>query len=175
RMVVEGMLQSPKFLLHLEEGPDCRFPDYAVASRLSYFLWDTMPDTALLQAAAKGELASAGGIELIARRMLADPRAVQAGGEFFTQWLRLDRVRSAVKDKSIYPEFTPAVAVMMTEETQRLLGDMVWNDRNFMEALTAGYGFLNPELSAYYGLPAPAGEFQKVEFPAGSRRAGLLG
>jgi len=175
RAVVEVMLQSPKFLFHVESGPGGRLTDYAIASRLSYMLWDSMPDDALLHAAASRELRTASGIEKSARRLLEDPRARQALGEFFQQWLRLERVTSAVKDGPVYPQFTPALASMMVEETHRLLDDLVWNDRNFMQALTADYAFLNPELAALYGVKAPAGEFQQVAFPAGSRRAGLLG
>jgi hypothetical protein len=175
RAVVEVMLQSPKFLCRVESGPGSRIRDYGIASRLSYMLWDSMPDDALLDAAAAGELRTAAGIETSARRMLKDPRARQATGEFFQQWLRLERVTSAVKDGPVYPQFTPALAAMMVEETHRLLDDLVWNDRNFMQALTADYAFLNPELAALYGLKPPAGEFQKVAFPAGSRRGGLLG
>ena len=175
RVVVEVMLQSPKFLFHVEAGPGAKLSDYGIASRLSYLLWDSMPDQALLRAAAAGELRTPAGIEKAAHRLLEDPRAHQAVGEFFSQWLRLERVVSAVKDGPVYPQFTPGLAAMMVEETHRLLGDLVWNDRNFMQALTADYAFLNPELAALYGVPAPAGEFQKVTFPAGSRRAGLLG
>jgi hypothetical protein len=175
RVVVEVMLQSPKFLFHVESAPGAGLRDYGIASRLSYLLWDSMPDQMLLRAAATGELRTPAGIEKSARRLLEDPRARQALGEFFHQWLRLERVVSAVKDVPVYPQFTPALASMMVQETHRLLDDLVWNDRNFMQALTADYSFLTPELSALYGVAAPGGEFQKVAFPAGSRRAGLLG
>ena len=175
RVVVEAMLQSPKFLFHLETGPDGTLRDYGIASRLSFLLWDSMPDQALLHAAASGELRTSAGIGKNARRMLDDPRARQSLHEFFDEWFRLERVVSAVKDAPVYPQFTPALAAMMVDETHRLLDDLVWSDRDFTQAFTADYAFLNPELTALYGIPSPTGEFHKVIFPAGSRRAGLLG
>ena len=171
RVVVEAMLQSPKFLFHVTA--DQR--DYAIANRLSYLLWDTMPDRALLEAAAKGELRTPDGLERMARTMLQDPRARQAADEFFSQWLRFDRMLTAAKDDGRYPSFTPELAAMMVQETKMLLGHLVWNDRNFMEALTADYGFLNADLARLYGLPEPAGEFEIVKFPDTLPRAGILG
>lgn len=175
RAVVEAMLQSPKFLFHVEGGPDGRSGEYDAASRLSYFLWNTMPDKALMDAAAKGELRGAGGRERWARRMLENPRAIQAVDEYFNQWLRFDRVLNAVKERRRFPEFTPELAAAMAEETRRLLQHLVWQDKNFMEAFRADFAFLTSDLAALYKVPAPAGEFGLVRFPAGIRRAGLLG
>lgn len=181
RVVVEAMLQSPKFLFHVTAGPSSRdaatdkLRDYAIANRLSYLLWDTMPDRALLDAAAKGELRTAEGLERMARAMLQDPRARQAADEFFSQWLRFDRMLTAAKDDGRYPSFTPELAAMMVQETKMLLGHLVWNDRNFMEALTAEYSFLNADLARLYGVPEPAGEFEIVTFPGTLPRAGILG
>src|SRR5262245_50729958 len=175
RVVVEAMLQSPKFLFHTESGPDNRSRDYAVASRLAYFLWDTMPDRRLLDAAASGELRTPEGVEKIARGMLAQPPAKQAVDEFFAEWLRFDRALGAVKDRRRYPEFTPELASMMVQETRMLVDDLVWNDGNFMAAFTADYSFLNADLANLYGVPAPSGEFERVRFPAESHRSGLLG
>jgi hypothetical protein len=172
RVVVEAMLQSPKFLFHLETGPDGSLRQYGIASRLSYLLWDSMPDQALFQAAASGELGTLAGIEKHARRMLDDPRARQSLHEFFDEWLRLERVLSAVKDAPVYPQFTPALAAMMVNETHRLLDDLVWNDRDFTQALTADYAFLNPELTAFYGLdPPPANSTRSFSRPARGGRA----
>jgi hypothetical protein len=187
RAVVEAMLQSPKFLFHVE-GAATRLPagagpnrerasarDYDVASRLSYLLWNTMPDGKLFDAAAAGELRTAEGIERTARAMLEHPLARQAADEFFAEWLRFDRALTAVKDRKRFPEFTPELAAMMVQETQMLLGHLVWNNGNFMEAFTADYGFLNADLASLYGVPAPSGEFELVKLPAASHRAGLLG
>ena len=173
RVVVEAMLQSPKFLFHVTAGEGLR--DYAIANRLSYLLWDTMPDQELMNAAANGELRTPEGIERSARRMLQDARARQAADEFFSQWLRFDRTLGAVKDARRFPSFTPELAAMMVEETKRLLGNLVWNDGNFMEAFSADYTFLNADLARLYGLPEPAGEFELVKYPADTKRAGILG
>lgn len=170
RVVVEAMLQSPKFLFL-----DARANDYAVASRLSYLLWDTMPDEALLAAAGRGELRTAAGRERMARRMLDDPRATQAMDEFFGQWLRFDRVLHASKEERRFPEYSPELASAMVEETRLLLQHLVKTNGNFLELLTADYGFLHSELATLYGMPAPAAQFALVKFPADARRAGLLG
>ncbi len=175
RVVVEAMLQSPNFLFHVEAGPDGRSADYDIASRLSYLLWNTMPDEALLNAAASGELRTSEGRERAARRMLDHPFARQALDQFFDEWLRLDRVVNAVKTRREYREFSPELAASMAEETKRLLHHLVWEDRNFMEAFTADYGFLTTDLAGLYKLPAPVGQFDLVRFPGDSRRAGLLG
>lgn len=175
QLVIEAMLQSPKFLFHMERGPRGECREYDTASRLSYFLWDTMPDEELFRGAAGGDLSAPAGVEKAVRRMIADPRAQQALDEFVSQWLRFDQVLNAVKDRSLYPQFTPELAVAMTEETKRLVADVVWNNRNFMEIFTADYGFLNSDLASLYSFPAPPNEFEKVRFPAGSDRAGILG
>ena len=175
RTVVEAMLQSPNFLFHLEAGPDGESVDYDLASRLSYLLQDTMPDKALLEAAAKGELRTPAGRESATRRLLADPRAHQALDEFFDQWLRFDRVLNSSKEGRRFPEFSLEMAASMVEETRRLLDHLVWDDRNFMELLTADYGYLSADLAMLYKLPAPPGQFELVHFPSGTRRAGLLG
>jgi hypothetical protein len=186
RVVVEAMLQSPKFLFHVEgrlrgdhastsAGHSDSLRDYEVANRLAYLLWETMPDQRLFDAAARGELRSAEGLTRIARSMLDQPPARQAVDEFFAEWLRFDRALGSVKDRRRYPEFTPELAAMMVQETRLLLGDLVWNDGNFMQAFTADYSFLNSDLASVYGLPSPAGEFERVRFPADSPRLGLLG
>jgi hypothetical protein len=173
--VVEAMLQSPNFLFHLEAGPDGRSVDYDIASRLSYLLQDTMPDKALLDAAAKGELRIAGNRERATRRLLDSPRARQSLDEFFEQWLRFDRVLNATKEERRFPEFSLELAGAMAEETRRLLDHLVWDDGNFMEFLTADYAYLTSDLSALYKLPVPPGQFELVRFPADSHRAGFLG
>jgi hypothetical protein len=175
RVVVEAMLQSPKFLFHTEAGPEGRSVDYAIASRLSYLLWDTMPDEALLDAAKRGALRSAEAREREARRLLAGPHAAEALDEFFHQWLRFDRVLNASKERRQFPEFSPELAAAMVEETRRLLQHLVATNGNFMELLLADYGFLNSDLASLYHVPAPAGQFDLVRFGSGARRAGLLG
>lgn len=167
--VVEAMLQSPNFLFHLEPG------DYALASRLSYFLWDTSPDEELLQAAEKGELRTGDGIDKQARRMLRDERAKPALDEFLAQWIRFDRVRGALRDRRLFPEYSPELVSLMLEETTRLFRSLVWGNGNFMEFFTARYTHLVPELARLYGMEAGAEPWQRVEFPASIPRSGIVG
>jgi hypothetical protein len=163
--VVEAMLQSPGFLFRLDETPDPSLKPYAAASRLSYTLWNTMPDAALLDAAARGELSTPAGVERSARRMLEDHKAKEALDDFVSQWMRFDRVLASGRDRRLYPRFSRETAAAMTEETRRFIADLVWNDRDFTAIYTADYGFINAELAAIYGLPAPQKEFERVSFP----------
>jgi hypothetical protein len=169
------MLHSPHFLFRIEGGADDGDAPFAIASRLSYFLWDTMPSDELLQAAGDGKLATAAQIEATARRMLEDPRARGGMEEFLAQWMRFDRVLEATRDRRRFREFNAEVAAAMVEETRRLFNHLVWGDRNFLEFFTADYTFVNPDLARLYGLPAPQEEFAKVAYPADSGRSGVLG
>jgi hypothetical protein len=175
QLVVEAMLQSPNFLFRMDEAANPAWKPYAAASRLSYSLWDSMPDTALMAAAARGELSSPRQIEAAARRMLQDPRAHQALDEYVSEWLRFDRILNSSRERRRYPKFSRETAVAMTEEARLFVADLVWNDRNFMDTFSADYGFVNADLASIYGVPAPAQDFARVMFPPQSERAGLLG
>jgi Protein of unknown function (DUF1592)/Protein of unknown function (DUF1588)/Protein of unknown function (DUF1587)/Protein of unknown function (DUF1585)/Protein of unknown function (DUF1595) len=175
QLVIEAMLQSSNFLFRLEGTSDPKWKPYATASRLSYAIWDSMPDAELLAAAGRGELATPQGVEKIARRMLDHTRARESLDEFVSQWMRFDRILTAAKDRRKFPAFTRETAVAMTEEARVFVSDLVWNDRNFMDLFTAEYSFMNADLATIYGAPAPAKEFERVSFPAGSERAGVLG
>jgi cytochrome c553 len=175
QLVIEAMLQSSNFLFWLDETSDPKWKPYVTASRLSYSIWDSMPDAALFAAVARGELATPQGVEKTARRMLDDPRAREALAEFVGQWLRFDRILTASKDRRKFPQFKRETAVAMTEEALAFVGDLVWNDRNFMDLFTANYGYVDVELAPIYKVPAPAKEFDRVAFPVGSDRAGVLG
>lgn len=175
QLVVEAMLQSPNFLFRLEATPEPKLKAWATASRLSYALWDTMPDTELRAAAARGELSTRDGVDKVLRRMLQDPRARESLNEFVSQWLRFDRLLTASKDRRKYPLYTRETAVAMTEEARTFVSDLVWNDHDFMTLFTADYGHVSQELAPIYGVTAPAKDFDRVPFPADSQRAGLLG
>jgi hypothetical protein len=175
QIMVEAMLQSPHFLFRLEETSNQKWKPYVRAGRLSYALWDSMPDRALFSAAERGALSTPEDVVKEARRMLDDPRARQALDEFVSQWMRFDRLLTASKDRRRFPNFNREVAVAMTEETRAFIAEMVWNDRNFLNIFTADYSFVNADLAAIYGVPAPAKEFDRVNFAPGSERAGLLG
>jgi Protein of unknown function (DUF1592)/Protein of unknown function (DUF1588)/Protein of unknown function (DUF1587)/Protein of unknown function (DUF1595)/Protein of unknown function (DUF1585) len=175
RIVMEAMLQSPSFLFWLDSTTIPEWKPYARASKLSYFLWDSMPDEWLLESARAGELDSPDGFEKAARKMLASPKAVLAVDEFVSQWLRFDEVANMLKERRAFPQFTRELALAMAEETRRLVSDLVWNDRNFMELYSANYTFVNGDLAAVYNLPTPASDFARVSYPAESERAGILG
>jgi hypothetical protein len=173
--VIETMLQSPSFVFWLEETPNPKWKPYAKASRLAYFIWDTAPDDALLDSAARGDLNTPPGIERVTRAMLDNPKARDGVDEFVSEWLRFDRVMTASRERRLYPLFSRELAKSMTEESRRFIGDLVWSDRNFMEAFTAKYSFINSDLAAVYKVPPPARDFQRVELPPEAERAGLLG
>jgi hypothetical protein len=175
QVTVEAMLQSPSFLFHLEQGPAGEFEAYRVASRLSYFLWDTMPDEDLFRAAANGDLGTPKGIETAALRLLGDDRSKLALDQFLAEWLRFDRLRSASRDRRYYPDFSAELMNSMIEETRRLFQHLVWKDKNFMEFFTAEYTFVSADLAAIYELPLPPNEFASVKYPSDSKRAGILG
>ncbi|MEZ5398049.1 MAG: DUF1592 domain-containing protein [Bryobacteraceae bacterium] len=169
QLVAEAMLQSPNFLFHLEPGP------YALASRLSYFLWDTTPDPELLRAAASGRLHRAEDVEKQVARLLDHPRARDAFDVFFSQWMRFDRLRGAIRDRRRFPEFTTELVNAMIEESTRFFRALLWEDRDFREFFTARWTFLGPDLARIYDLPPPAEPWARVEFPDASPRAGILG
>ncbi len=169
QLAVETMLQSPHFLFHIPPG------DWGAASRLSYFLWDTMPDAELFRAAGAGELKTRAGIERQVRRMLDDPRAKESLDEFLGQWLRFDRLQSAIRDRRLYPEFTGELVSAMIEESRQLFRHLVWDNANFMEFFTAEYTHLPPELARLYGVPAPAKPWDRVPLDPAGGRAGILG
>lgn len=175
RMVVEAMLQSPSFLFYAEPQPPAALHPYQTAALLSYFLWDTTPDEALLQAAQKGQLKTDKQIRNQLRRMLDDPRAQPALEQFLAQWLRFDRIETAVRDRRIYPEFSIELVDSMIDETRQLFNSLVWRGGNFMEFFNAEYSFLNTSMAKLYGFNAPNAEFQRIAFPADSGRAGFLG
>jgi len=170
--VVEALLQSPKFLFRIESGGSNA--PYEVASRLSYFLWETMPDGELIAAARSGKLSNAVTREAVIRRMLEDGRAKGALDEFLAQWLRFDLVWSSVKDRRLFNQFNEELAAAMTEETRRTIADVAWSNRNFFEIFTVNYGFVNPDLASLYQVPAPPEEFVKTAYPESSGRAGIL-
>jgi hypothetical protein len=175
QLVVEATLQSPNFLFRLDETANPLWKSYAAASRLSYSLWDSMPDAMLLDAAARGELSSTAQIEAVARRMLRDPRAHQALDEYVSEWLRFDRVLNSSREHRRYPKFSRETAIAMAEEARLFVSDLVWNDRNFMDVFSANYGYVNADLASIYGVAAPRQDFARVVFPLQSERAGLLG
>ena len=175
QLVVEAMLQSPSFLMRFEYGPGSPNESYENAGKLSFFLWDTIPDEWLLDLAEKGELRGPEQVEAAARKMLDDPRARRAMGEFLGQWMRFDRAEKTIRDRKYYPQFTAEMAQAMTEETRRLFDHLVWGNRDFRQFFTADYTFVNADLARIYGLPEPAEPFAATPYGPDSPRAGVLG
>lgn len=175
QLVIEAMLQSPAFLFRLDESEDPRWAPYAAASRLSYALWDSMPDEELFRAAERNELASRRQFEAQMERMLADPKAERAWNEFVAQWLRFDRLTSASKDRRRFPKYTRETAIAMTEEARRFFLDVVRSGADFRDFFRAPVAYPNADLAAIYGVPAPEASFTRVLLPAATERAGILG
>ena len=175
KLTVEAMLQSPSFLFHLEDGPDRQRRSYGIASRLSYFLWDTMPDDELLRAAEAGGLKDTESIRATARRMMDTPQARRALDGFLAQWMRFDRVLASARNVRRIPDFGPSLLAAMTEETRHLFNHLVWNDRNFMELFNADYTFISARMAQLYGFETPAQDFAMLKYPPNSNRAGILG
>lgn len=175
RTVVEAMLQSPNFLFRTENGLDAAQKNYELASRLSYFLWNSMPDEALLAAAERGALTTKAGLDAQIERLIADDKARGTVDEFIGDWLRFDRVEGAVRDRGQYRDFTPELKTAMLEETRQLARHLVWNNGNFMEFFSADYGFLNSGLAKLYGVPEPPQDYARSPLPPATGRGGVLG
>ncbi|HWZ92170.1 MAG TPA: DUF1592 domain-containing protein, partial [Polyangiaceae bacterium] len=179
-VVVEAILQSPGFLYRWERGlaaPKAdgglvKFDDYEMASRLSYFIWNSMPDDELLAAADAGALSTPDQVAAQAQRLLADPRADDTLGDFITQWLELGPLSALVKDTNTFPEFTPALKTSMLDETLAFTHDVLRGPSpTFSSLLTAKYTFADAGLAQYYGvMPDSTGRADL----SGTARQGLL-
>lgn len=181
RTALEAILASPHFIFRLESQPDgvevgesYELDDVALASRLSFFLWGSPPDAELVRLAEAGELTDRWEEQI--RRMLEDPRSEALATRFASQWLRLpdlDRVRP---DAFWYPYFSEQLADDMRRETELFFANLVKEDRSLLELYGADYTFLNHRLSQHYGIPATLGDdFERVDYPEGSARKGILG
>jgi hypothetical protein len=184
RTVLEAMLQSPYFLFRVELGvPDAQragvvgLDGFELATRLSYFLLGTTPDDALLDQAQSGTLSNAGGVTMIVQQMLSDQRVRGGVKRFYGQWLPMTLISGPTADGDRIPHGDTALAADMVEETRRFVDDVFWDSGGtVLDLLTAKYTFVNASLGKIYGLPAPAPPqvWQRVDFPAGMPRAGLL-
>jgi hypothetical protein len=173
RTALAAALASPGFLYRTEIGDKQadgthRLTQWEIASALSYALWATMPDAALIDAASKGELETPAQIEAQARRMLADPRARDAIGTFAEQWLGAETVTTVVKQAS---DFDAPLRQSMLDETRTLVQSVVFDGSHKIgELFTANYTFVDAKLAGFYGLNGTG----KVTYPDGTR-AGILG
>jgi mono/diheme cytochrome c family protein len=177
---VEALLASPQFLFRLEDTPATatagqpyRLADLELASRLSFFVWGSGPDPALVDVAARGRLAGAG-LEKQVARMLADPRAEALATRFAAQWLRLQDLDEVSPDPILYPYYDRTLAQALQKETELFVASLVRGDRSVLELLTADYSFVNERVARHYGIPGVTGpQFRRVTLP--EPRRGLLG
>ena len=171
KRVILLVLKSPRFLYREVETLD----GYDVAARLSFGLWDAPPDSALLEAAAKGWLNQPGVVLEHAWRMVDDPRSKAKLGEFFHQWLRVEHVPDLAKDHSLYPGFDPLVASDLRTSLDLFLDDVLWGEKpDYRRLFLEDSVYLNGRLAAVYGADLPAdAPFTRVKIDA-NERAGLL-
>ena len=180
---IERVLVAPEFLFRIErEPPDLapgtayRLTDLELASRLSFFLWSSIPDEALLSAAEAGRLHEPAELERQVRRMLADARARALVDDFASQWLQLRRVRGVMPDTDVFYEFDENLRADMERETLLFLESQLREDRGLLDLLRADYTFVNERLARHYGIAGIYGErFRRVTFDDDDNRGGLLG
>lgn len=169
----KAILCSPHFLL-LEEKPGA-LDGAALANRLSFFLWNTSPDEALLTAAAKGELQTPEGRFAQVERMLNDPRVERFEKSFVDQWLDLKNLEATSPDGRLYAEIKPSMFIAAEQETRRFFHELIADDRSALEIIQSDWTYANELLSALYDLPDIAGyEMRKVSIPPQSPRGGVL-
>ena len=182
RTALQVILASPHFVFRFERVPPNVAPghnynisDVELASRLSFFLWGTIPDAPLLAAATSKKLSEPAMLNAQLRRMLADPRAEALSARFAAQWLRLQDLDLVHPDPFWFPDFDQQLADAMRRETELLFADLVRRNASLFDLWTADYTFVNERLARHYGIPNVAGsEFRRVAY-ADTVRRGLLG
>jgi hypothetical protein len=179
QLAVQAVLASPHFLFRAESQPlvaaEPSLRQYAVASRLSYFLWSSMPDKELFELAAKGALDDPATLDAQVRRMLKDSKSQALTENFVDQWLTLRNLRIVNPDPKTFPSFNELLRGSMLRETELFAESILREDRNLLEFLDASYTFLNERLAKHYGIEGVEGDnFRRVELPPGSPRGGLL-
>ena len=176
---LKALLVSPHFLFRMEQGgltkdAERSVTGFGLASRLSYFLWSTMPDEELFKLAATGELAKPSILNAQVRRMLKDARTKAFAENFAGQWLQIRALADATRDAHLFPEFNDELRHDMREETSRFFDHIVRTDQSVLDLLLADYTFLNERLARHYGIESVEGsEFRQVSL-AHTNRAGLL-
>jgi len=179
RLAFKGILVSPHFLFLAEPEPEAqgitRLAPYPLATRLSMFLWSSIPDEELLQLAESGEIHDHAVLKQQVRRMLADPRSRALGENFAIQWLNLRALGQSVRpDPKQFPEFDDALVAAMKEETIRFFASVFQEDRSLLTLLDSDYTFVNESLAKLYGIDGVSGpELQRVSL-TDRRRGGLL-
>jgi hypothetical protein len=179
---LRAILASSKFVFRFETEPadasagaPYRLNDYDLASRLSFFLWSSIPDDELLVLAGRGQLKTPAVLEQQVRRLLADPRAEALVSNFAGQWLQLRNLRASLPDQNEFPDFDDNLRQAFKHETELLFDSIIRENRNVTDLLTADYTFVNERLAAHYGIPNIYGShFRRVSVTDEARK-GLLG
>jgi mono/diheme cytochrome c family protein len=179
---LEAMLSSPKFLFRIERDPanvkagaPYRVSDLELASRLSFFIWSSIPDNELIDLAARNKLSEPATLIRQVKRMLADPKSKAVVENFAGQWLWLRNLRTAAPNADLFPTFDDNLREALLQETSLFVESQIREDRPLVELLTADYTYLNERLAKHYGIPGVYGShFRRIRYPD-DRRAGLLG
>jgi len=179
---LERMLTSPSFLFRIEtpspEAPPAaiqRISDLELASRMSFFLWSSIPDDNLLDLASMGRLQDPAVLEQQVRRMLTDPRATALVENFVGQWLVVRNLRDVVPDSDLFTDFDENLREAFSQETRLFMESQLRDDRSLVDLINANYTFVNERLARHYGIPDVHGnQFRRVAL-TDDRRAGLLG
>ena len=181
-MGLRSILVNPEFIFRVEQDPAeakpgtaYRISDSELASRMSFFLWSSIPDDELLDVAIRGDLRAPGVLEKQVRRMLADPRSKSLVTNFAEQWLYLRNLSSSMPDMRLFTDFDDNLRRSFRTETEMFIESVMREDRSVLELLRADYTFLNERLAKHYGIPNVYGSrFRKVTFDKDSVRGGLL-
>ena len=176
------LMVSPEFLFRVERDPpevaprtNYRISPLELASRLSFFLWSSIPDDKLLDAAERGSLAAPAVFEHHVRRMLADDRSSELVSNFAGQWLQLRNLDAVTMDWALFPNFDDGVRLGFRRETELFVESILREERSMLDLLTADYTFVNERLARHYDIPGVYGDrFRRVPL-AGTNRRGLLG
>jgi hypothetical protein len=181
RLALQGILLSSHFIFRIERDPDPlddtphALSGPELASRLSYLLWNTMPDDALFAAAEQGELASEAGLDTQLDRLLSDAKVAAFVTDMSGLWLQARALQGQQRDEQVFPEWNSALRQAMRGETDSFLWELFRRDRPVAELLTADFVMLNEPLAALYGVTGVTGNlFQRVELPSNGQRRGLL-
>ncbi len=179
---LQRLLMSPQFLFRIERDPAGAAPgtshfvsDLELASRLSFFLWSSIPDDELLDLASQKKLRQPGVLEQQVRRMLADQRSASLVTNFAEQWLYLKDLDAKKPNELLFPDFDESLRAAFRKETDLFVDSVLRGNRSVLELLSANYTFVNQRLANQYGIPNVHGDdFRRVTFPPGSPRGGLL-
>jgi hypothetical protein len=181
-LALSSVLVNPKFLFRIERDPPgvapgvaYRVSDVELASRLSFFLWSSIPDDELLDLAERGQLSNPDVLDEQTRRMLADERSRSLVTNFAGQWLHLRNLESTTPDGRLFPDFDDNLRQALREETERFFESVIREDRGVLDLLKTDATYLNERLAKHYGIPHVYGSrFRRVQLDADSRRGGLL-